>query len=384
MRKHAILSPSSAERWLNCTPSARMEEKFPDKTSVYTSEGTLAHSLGELILRRYTRQITEAQFEKEISEIEQNDQYSESMYDYAEQYASFVLEQFYEAQGHTPDTKLLLEYRLDMTEWVPEGFGTGDAVILADNVMHLIDLKYGKGVTVSVEHNRQMMLYALGALHSFGFLYDVDTVRLTIFQPRIDNISTWEISVEELYEWAEKELKPLAQQAYNGEGEFVPGPHCGFCKAKPICKALYNENMKIAKHDFADPATLTDEELVAVLSKTKQITDWLKAVEEYALAEALKGKKWPGYKVVEGRSNRKYADEDKVKSVLTNAGYSEDDILTIKLQGITAITKLLGKSKFTELVEPLLVKPPGAPTLVPESDKRPAYDSSLAAAADFA
>lgn len=384
MRKHAILSPSSAERWLNCTPSARMEEKFPDKTSVYASEGTLAHSLGELILRRYTKQISEAQFEKEISAIEQNDQYSESMYDYAEQYASYVLEQLYEAQGHTPDAKLLLEYRLDMTEWVPEGFGTGDAVLLADNVMHLTDLKYGKGVAVSVVRNRQMMLYALGALHSFGFLYDVDTVRLTIFQPRIDNISTWEISVEELYKWAEKELKPLAEKAFKGEGEFVPGPHCGFCKAKAICKALYNENMEVAKHDFADPAIVTDTEITEVLSKAKQITDWLKAVEEYALAEALKGKQWPGYKVVEGRSNRKYSDEDKVKSALTDAGYSDDDILTIKLQGITAITKLLGKSKFTTLVEPLLVKPPGAPTLVPESDKRPAYDSSLAAAADFA
>lgn len=383
MRKHAILSPSSAERWLNCTPSARMEEKFPDKTSVYASEGTLAHSLGELILRRYTRMVTEEEFNQAIAAIEADEQYSESMYDYAEQYASFVLEQLYEAQGHTPDAKLLLEYRLDMTEWVPEGFGTGDAVILADNEMHLIDFKYGKGVAVSATRNRQMMLYALGALHSFGFLYDIDTVKLTIFQPRIDNISPWEISVKELFEWAEKELKPLAKLAYNGEGEFVPGPHCGFCKAKAICKALYNENMKIAKHDFADPAIVTDTEITEVLSKAKQITDWLKAVEEYALAEALKGKQWPGYKVVEGRSNRKYSDEEKVKDALIHAGYSEDDILTIKLQGITAITKLLGKSKFTALVEPLLIKPPGAPTLVPESDKRPAYDSSLAAAADF-
>ena len=310
--------------------------------------------------------------------------YDDSMLEYCEDYAVLVMERFAEAQTHTKDAKIFLEKKLDMTTYVPDGFGTADVAIIADGFMETIDLKYGKGVAVDVTENKQQMLYALGALVDFNFIYEITDVRMTIYQPRIGNIASWEVSVTDLLSWAENELKPKAQMAFNGEGEFAPGNHCRFCRGKAKCKALATYNLELAAYDFKDSNLLEDGEIADILTRSDMFTSWITAVEEHALNEAVNnGKKWPGYKVVEGRSNRKYEDADKVAETLKGAGYKDDIIFTKKLLSITNLEKEIGKKPFGDLVGPMLIKPPGKPTLVPESDKRPAYHSAEAAKADF-
>ncbi len=381
---HAILSPSGASRWLACTPSARFEENFSESKSSFAAEGTLAHSLGELLIREKLGQLKKAAFKKALAEIQSNELYDDSMLDYCEDYAVFVMERFAEAQSHTSDAAIFLEKKLDMSDYVPEGFGTGDAVIVADGTMETIDLKYGKGVAVAVTENKQQMLYALGALKDFAFIYNISHVRMTIYQPRISNIESWEMSVDDLMNWAENELKPKAQMAFNGEGEFAPGSHCQFCRGKAKCKALADKNLELAAYEFRDSNILSDEEVSDILTRMDLFINWINAVEEHALNEAINnGKKWPGYKVVEGRSNRKYSDSDQVATTLLKAGFAEEIIYTKKLLSITNMEKEIGKKPFGELIGPFLIKPPGKPTLVPESDKRPAYHSAEAAKVDF-
>lgn len=381
---HALLSPSSASRWLACTPSAKLESTFKDVTSEVAKEGTLAHKLGELLLQQYTGNIIKAVFKKRIAEIEADPLYNESMYDHADAYATFVMERFNEAKAHTSDALLFLEKRLDLTRYVQEGFGTGDAGIIADGVLDIIDLKYGKGVLVDAKDNKQMMLYALGWLEDFDHLYDVHTVRMTIYQPRIDNYSSAEIAVEELRTWAETELRPLAALAYKGEGEFKAGEHCRFCKVKATCKANADYNLQLAKYDFKAPELLTDEEIVDILARADLFSSWLKAIDEYTLSEAVNNnKKWPGHKLVEGRSVRQYSDESEVAHKLVVHGMKTDDIYTKKLLGITAMEKLIGKKDFNTWLSDLIVKPPGKPTLVPASDKRPEYHSNESAVKEF-
>jgi hypothetical protein len=381
MKTHATLSPSSSSRWLSCTPSARLEEQFPESTSKYAEEGTLAHTLGEFIIRQKLGLPLQVQELDIIS----STLYNDAMSEHAENYAVFVLERYSQAQGRTSDAKLFLEQLLDMTDYVPEGFGTGDAVIIADGIMDIIDLKYGQGVPVSAENNKQMMLYGLGALKEFDFMYDINTVRMTIYQPRIDNFSTWEITVSELMEWGAKKLKPLAAMAFEGKGEYVPGQHCRFCKAKAVCKANANMNLELAKYDFTEPALLNDEEIADILGRIDAFTNWAKAVEEHALNEAVNnGKKWPGYKLVEGRSNRKYADESLVATKLLEQGFAEDLIYKKELLTITALEKAIGKKVFATHLNDLVIKPAGKPTLVHHTDKRPEYHSAEAARQDFA
>jgi hypothetical protein len=384
MKTHALLSPSGASRWLACTPSARLEEQFPDRAGEAAREGTLAHTLSEVILGYKLGLINEPLFEQGLAEIQNDDLYTSAMYDHAENYSVFVLERLSDAKAHTKDALIFLEQKLNLTDYIPEGFGTGDAVIIADGILDTIDLKYGKGVSVSAENNKQMMLYALGALREFDYMYDITTVRMTIHQPRIDNYSSWEIPVSELRKWAEEELKPKAQAAFEGKGEYMPGEHCRFCKAKAVCKANADYNLELAQYEFKAPALLTDEEVVDILNRMDAFTTWLKAVDEHTLYEAVNnGKKWPGYKLVEGRSNRKYSDETVVASKLLTAGFAEDLIYKKELLGITAMEKAVGKKQFTAIVSDLLVKPDGKPTLVPASDKRPEYHSSEAAIKDF-
>ena len=382
---HALLSPSAASRWLNCTPSAKLELQFPDKAGEVAREGTLAHSLSELILRFKLKKITKAKYSKELAAIEADALYSPDMFKYAEDYAVFVLERYSEAQAHTKDAIIHLEQRLDMTAYVPEGFGTGDCVIIADGTMDIIDLKYGKGVMVSATANKQMMLYALGALHEFAHLYDIQQVRMTIHQPRIENYSTFEMATADLLEWAEEELKPRAELAFKGEGDFVAGDHCRFCKARAQCRALADYNLEIVKHDYNLPALLNEEEVADVLKLSDGIKSWLNTVEEFALAEALAGKKWPGFKLVEGRSNRKYIDETAVADKLLQAGFKEDNIFAPRgILGITAMEKAITKTAFNLHLSDCIIKPPGKPTLVPVEDKRPELNSADMAAADFA
>ena len=382
---HAILSPSGASRWLVCTPSARFEEKFPESKSKFADEGTLAHSLGELLIRQKLGWIKKAAYKKLLSEIEANEHYDESMIEYCDDYATFVIEKFNEALAHTPGAKLFLEKKLDMSEYVPEGFGTGDAVIVADTLMDTIDLKYGKGVAVAVTENKQQKLYAIGALKDFDLAYDIKQVRMTIYQPRINNIESWEISVTDLMEWAETELKTKAALAFAGQGEFIPGDHCQFCRGKAECKALAEKNLELAAFEFLDANKLSDESISQILTVADMFTNWIDAVSNHALNEAVNnGKKWPGFKVVEGRSNRVYTDTDSIGKILLEKGFSEQDIYSKKLLPITKMETEIGKKPFAEIVGPFVIKPPGKPKLAPLSDKRPEFTGVESAVSDFA
>lgn len=375
---HAVLSPSSASRWLSCTPSARLEMQYPDKAGDYAKEGTLAHEFGELRLKRYSGEIDNLEeWTERTSELVKDSLYSESLEEYAGSYADFVWEKYQLAQKTTSDAVLRIEEKIDLTAYVPEGFGTGDAVILADGTMEIIDLKYGKGVQVSAVENKQMMLYALGALDMFGFMYAIHTVRMTIYQPRLDNVSEWEMPVEELLMWGMNELAPRAKMAFAGEGSFISGKHCQFCRAKAQCRALAEKNMEIAQHEFDDVSLLSDAEISKVLEQMDIFRNWMSAVEEYALQAALNGKAFPGFKLVEGRSNRKYIDEKKVADRLIENGYKSDLIYEpAKLKTITAMEKLVTKKAFTAILGDLIIKPQGKPTLVPVSDKRQEWNSA--------
>lgn len=379
---HAILSPSGASRWLACTPSARLEKQFPDTAGQAAAEGTLAHELAELLVSNYLKPFSG--FKAKLAKIKKHELYTHEMLGHAEEYATFVMEQYNESLNADPQAHIELEKKLDLTKWVPEGFGTGDCVIVADGVMSITDLKYGKGVPVSSKGNKQMMLYGLGALEAFGFAYEIHTVRMTIYQPRIDNTSSFEIDVDELMNWAETELKPLAELAFKGEGKFSAGSHCQFCRAKATCKALAEHNLEIAKYQFQSEDLLSEEEISDILERSSQFRNWIKAVEAHALKLAVtEGKRWPGFKLVEGRSVRKYQDTEGLAAKLQEKGFTEDLIFKKELLGITAMTGVLGKPVFKELVEPFLIKPPGKPALVPESDKRPEMDRLSAAQAGF-
>lgn len=371
-RAHALLSASGASRWMSCTPSARMEDKFPESTSVYAEEGTLAHELGDVILRKYNKELKPAAYKKQVAKIEAHELYSPEMPEEVAKYTDYVKEQFKAAKRKTKDAKLFVEKKIDLTMYIEDGFGTGDANIVADGVLEVIDLKYGKGLVVSADNNPQLKLYGVGVLYDMEMFYDIKTVKLTIVQPRLDALSTWEISAEDLKAWAETEVKSAAIKAYAGEGETKPGSWCHFCKAAPTCKALAEKNLEIAKHDFADPNTLTDAELIDIYSRIDSLTSWAKKVSGHVFKEALAGKAWEGYKLVEGRSNRKIVDEEKAKQLLIDNLYAEDQFTNTKLKGIGDLEKLVGKKEFPKLFGDLVVKPEGAPTLVPESDKRDA------------
>lgn len=380
MAAHALLSASGASRWLACPPSARLEEQFENVSSEFAREGTLAHELGELNLKLNLEEITKRKFNSEIKKIEENELFTKDMPDYVEIYVDTCMEKVAEAKAKTPDALFKIEQRLDFSEWVPEGFGTGDFVIIADETMEICDLKYGKGVPVSAIDNKQMRLYALGAIAEFSFLYDIEKIKMTIIQPRLDSISTDEMMIEELLTWAEEELKPIAKLAYEGKGDFCAGDHCKFCRAKAICKARANKNMELAKYDFQEPNTLDNNDIAFILSRADELIKWAADVQEYALGQALQGEEFDGFKVVEGRSNRRWTDESKIGEILLGQGFLENVIYTKKLTGITNMEKAIGKKEVTRLLGDYIIKPQGKPTLAPITDKRPVYNS---AEADF-
>lgn len=362
MGKHALLSASSSHRWLACPPSARLCEDAEDTGSEYARQGTDAHSLCEHKLR-------EALGLETTDPTENLAYYDSEMEDCASEYAAYVMSIVAESHLICKGPVVLIEERLDFSRYVESGFGTGDCVIVTDGTLYIIDYKHGTGVEVSAEQNPQMMLYALGALEIFDVLYDIDTVQMTIFQPRCSNISEYTMSKDDLLRWAEEELKPKAKLAYEGGGEFQAGEHCRFCKVKATCRKRAEYNLELARYDFEMPATLDEVEIAAVLTKADELAAWAADVKEYALHQALSGTAYPGFKVVEGRSNRKYTDETQVAEAVKAAGknpYSDPKVL-----GITAMTKLLGgKKKFDEVLGELTYKPQGKPVLVPESDKR--------------
>lgn len=365
-KAHAILSASSSHRWLNCPPSARLCETYEDKGSDYAAEGTDAHSLCEYKLRK-------ALGMGAVDPSEHLTWYSEEMEDCANGYAAYILELVEAAKETCADPVVLIEQRVDFSRWVEQGFGTSDAIIISDGTLRVIDYKHGLGVLVEADNNPQMMCYALGALELFDAIYDIDNVAMTVYQPRRQNVSTFEMSKDDLYRWAEEVLKPTAELAFAGDGNFLCGEWCGFCKAKHECRARAEANLLLAQYDFKLPPLLEDSEIEVILSRADQLVSWVNDIKEYALQQAISGKDWTGFKLVEGRSNRRYTDEAAVTQAVTSAGF---DPYERKLLGITAMQKMLGKSRFEELLSAYIEKPQGKPTLVPESDKRPVMNNA--------
>jgi hypothetical protein len=368
MGRHAVLSASSSHRWTKCTPAARLELEFDDNESTAAAEGSAAHALAEHKLRKALKMRSK----KPISPFD-----CDEMDEYTDVYVDFVLEQLELAKQSCSDPLVLIEQRLDFSKYVPDGFGTGDCILISDKTLHIIDLKYGMGILVNAEHNSQMMLYSLGALEIYDSLYDIDEVSMTVFQPRRDNVSTWTIPVDELRDWAENELKLKAELAFKGEGEYCPGDWCTFCRAAVKCRARAEEKLKLAQSEFRLPPLLSDAEIEDVLGKLNDITKWANDLLAYATDAAVNhGKQWSGYKVVAGRSVRKFKDEDDVAEAAKANGYK--DIYRQSLITLTEFEKLMGKAKFNEVLGDLVYKPPGKPTLVPVSDKRPAINVSNA------
>lgn len=360
MGNHAILSASSSHRWLNCLPSARLELEFEDQSGAAAKEGTAAHDLCEHKLKKALH----IRSKRPISEYD-----SDEMEKCTDDYVAFIMEQVELARKSCTDPIVLIEQRLDFSCYVPDGFGTGDCVIISDDRLHIVDFKYGMGVLVDAVDNPQMKLYALGALGIYDHLYDIKEVSMTIFQPRRENISTWTIPVEELKDWAEEELKPRAVKAFNGEGEYIPGPWCTFCKVANRCRARAEEKLRLAEKDFKMPPLLTDNEIEEILMILPDLTKWANEITAYATDAAVNhGKGWNGFKVVEGRSVRKYKDEESIAEKAMAEGYK--DIYRKSLIPMTEMQKLMGKTKFEEILGDLIYKPPGKPILVPNSDKR--------------
>jgi hypothetical protein len=347
-------------------PSARLELEFENKSSYAAEEGTAAHALCEHKLKKSLHMRSK----RPVS-----DYNSDEMEECTDAYAEFVMEQFEAARQVCKDPLVLIEQRLDFSCYVPDGFGTGDCLIISDRRLHIIDFKYGMGVLVEAESNPQMKLYALGALEIYDSLYDFEEVSMTIFQPRRENVSTWTISASELKEWASNELKPKAKKAYNGEGEYILGEWCTFCRAAVKCRARADEKLRLAQSEFRLPPLLTDTEIEEILSVLPGLTKWANEIISYATDAAVShGKEWNGFKVVEGRSVRKYRDEVQVAEKAKQHGYI--DIYRQSLLPMTEMQKLMGKTKFEEILGDLIYKPPGKPTLVPKSDKRPAMNVS--------
>ena len=358
MGTHALLSPSAAHRWMNCPPSACLEREFPSSSSEVAAEGTAAHALCEHKLRKLL---------KLRSKRPQSDFEDDEMDRCSDDYVSFVQERMREI----PSPMVLVEQRLDLTRYVPEAFGTADCIIVGGDRLHIVDFKYGMGVLVEAEHNPQMMLYALGALELLDGIYDIQKISVSIFQPRRENVCTWSLPKEELLRWARDDLVEKARLAYAGEGEYCAGEWCTFCRASVRCRARAEEKLRLAKEEFKYPPLITDEEIEDVLGEIPELIKWANAILAYATDAAVNhGKEWTGFKIVEGRSVRRYKDEDAVAREAESAGYT--DIFDRKLISLTQMEKLMGKKAFTDILGGLIEKPPGKPTLVPLSDKRPA------------
>lgn len=372
---HALLSASSAKRWLACPPSARLTENMPDTGSGYAAEGTLAHSLCELKLRRKFEGLKKSAFDKAVAEIRKNELYSPEMEGYTDQYIDYISKIVH---GYSTKPAVIPEQRVDYSGIAPGGFGTSDCIILCGNDMHIIDFKYGKGVPVSAEDNPQLKLYALGAARDYDMLYDIRNVTLHIVQPRTeDGNSSWSLSRNALEEWG-RNIMPTAKLAWEGKGEFSCGDHCRFCKAKATCRARAEHILSEAEFSIVPPELLSDDELGKILVRARLFANWLSDIEEYALNEIMSGKTVTGFKAVEGRSNRQITDLEAAFTVLKDSGIEEAMLYERKPLGLTELEKLVGgKKKLTELIGKYIEKPQGRPTLVPADDKRPDYKKDM-------
>ena len=367
---HARFSPSAANRRLHCPPSLMLEEQFQDEESAYAAEGTAGHAMAEHLIKKYLKQRTR----RPVS-----DYYSDELLEAVDEYVSFVQGEIEEARRVCKDPVFTVEQRVDASEYVEGCFGTADMVIVTDSYIHIIDLKLGRGVQVDAERNPQLMIYGLGVLSKAELLYDPKVVRLTIFQPRLCHSSTWEIAPEELKKWGEEVLRPRGAMALMGAGEFAAGSWCRFCKARNQCRARAEEFLKLAQMEFRQPALLDDEEIAEVLRRSDELAKWAADVYAFAQDEAIiHGKQWPGYKVVEGRSVRKYSSEEEVITAAQASGYT--DIFKKTLIGIGDMERLMGKDEFNRILGAYVYKPQGKLTLVPDSDKRTAINTTIASA----
>lgn len=367
MANHALLSASAAYRWSVCTPSALLNKDIEDIQSTYAEEGTEAHQVCEYLVRKeYGPKMRDPT--KKLKH------YNSEMQECADTYKGKIDEIVAEVKQVDPQPTILVEQRVDCSPWIPGGFGTADCIVLAEGTTHICDYKHGAGILVNAEDNMQMKCYALGVLHMFGEIVNIENICMHIIQPRKDNISSWTTSVTELLDWGENYLKPRAQLAMKGEGDFVSGPHCQFCKVKATCRKRAEDNLAMAKYDFQMPDLLDDTEIAVILDKVDDLVSWAGDVKDFALSQALKGTKYPGYKVVAGRSTRKFTDEEAVAKAVTEAGFNPFEQ---RLLGITAMTTLLGKTKFEELLSDYIEKPAGKPVLVSINDKRPEINSAL-------
>lgn len=365
---HAVLSPSSAERWLHCTPSARLEAKEKDAGSIYAQEGTLAHAIAEVKLKEYSGKLTKKAAEDELLKLQKSDLFYTGMMDEIQEYVDFCIAS---KNAMAPDAVMGVEERLDLSAYAPDSFGTGDCILIDQRRIHIIDLKFGTGQVVDVVENPQLKLYALGAYRAWGFIFEtIKEVWITIAQVRLGNIETYKIPVNDLLAWGE-EIRPRAKMAYRGEGEREPGAWCRFCKVKTTCRKR-TEWLLNGVNTEKPANTLSDKEIAALLFKAEDLKTWAKELEEYALNEALNGQKYDGWKIVAGRSVRKITDPDGFAKVLQEKGYSAEQIYKPQqLEGITALEKIIGKKDFTALSKNYIEKPQGKPTLAPETDKRP-------------
>ncbi|WP_217598022.1 DUF2800 domain-containing protein [Cohnella sp. GbtcB17] len=379
-RAHALLGASKASQWINCPPSARAQESVPDKRSEYANEGTAAHEYSELILRRRLtpcNRAERARLDKAIADFKASSPYyGTEMEDAVSYYSEVVEERFMAAKARSPDAVILFEERLDFSEWVPEGYGTGDILIIADSIMDVIDLKYGKGQPVSAIGNPQIRLYGLGAWSGYNYLYDIREVHGTIVQPRLDSVTTDALLIDELLHWAETVVKPAAALAFDGNGEFKSGDHCRWCKIKGNCRARAEANMAALGYEFKDPTTLSLDEIGSILYVAEQLKAWAKDVEDFAFEQAKSGKRIPSWKLVEGRSNRAITDKAAARAALEGAELPADKYLKPQeLLGIGDLEKAIGKKELATLIGELIIKPSGKPVLVPETDKRPELNS---------
>lgn len=390
---HALLGPSSAKQWLACPPSVHLGLRYPDTGSDAAEEGTVAHSLCEQLIKLHMHEqttwdesfrdsldyvYTHNEISEEIHRIKQDKYYiadSVNMQKHCEDFRDFVITAYHQALTETKAALLFQEIKVNLSSHIPEGFGTVDIGIVAEPILRIKDFKYGKGVFVDAKDNDQMKIYAVGFIMFFGEIYNIETVEMTIFQPRMDNISTWTISVKDLMDWAENYLKPRAALAFEGKGEYVAGEHCRFCKAKASCRAKYDYEYNITEH--MDKDVLNDNEVADIISRAKGFKEWLTSVEEMALRTMLNGERnLPGYKVVEGRANRVYSDETAVAKALIENGISAEKVFhPAKLRGITELEKLIGKTAFANYLKDLVIKPAGSPTLVEEKDKRQEFNA---------
>lgn len=386
-RAHALLSASGSERWINCPASPRLEEHLPEETSIYAREGTLAHELAEIMLKVDLKKITMAKYREELEVLKKHELYSDDLIDPVMDYVNYVKQQYTEAKRIDPAAMIFIENRFDLRDYVEMGFGTSDSNIISVPILEVVDLKFGAGKEVKAKNNTQLMYYALGSLISLSAMARrIETIKLTIVQPRMSNIDTWIITKDELIKWGEEVLKPKAIEAYRGDGPQVPGDWCQFCKARPRCRALHDLAMENVRRDFEeqeDPKLINDDELMTLYRNADFITKFLTDVKATVLKEALAGKKWEGYKLVEGRSNRQITDEAQALLILKGELYTTDEIANVKIKGLGDLEKLLKKAGFNSLLGHLVVKPAGAPTLVDENDKRELYGVSCIAQ-DFA